>query len=187
MASLPSLIAYLEALPSLSSHPFLRPPSTPVARALLATLSALNTPSSRPSPLRPVELASALANSSEQRSRLLASSEQQDAHELWVMLREAVEEEVAKVQAYYTALNAGEGLADVLTLTGKGEEKEEKVAAEEGDEEWNWKAPKDPHLLLTSQRVKCMTCGYTRDVRHMSDQQIPLSVPAVVSLLAFPR
>lgn len=36
---------------------------------------------------------------------------------------------------------------------------------------------KDPFLHLVSQKVKCMTCSYTRDVRHLGEEQVVLIVP----------
>lgn len=47
----------------------------------------------------------------------------------------------------------------------------------------------DPWRSLVSQRVRCMACGYTRDVRHSVEEQVVLSVPPVVrsSFLPFSR
>lgn len=174
MASTPHLLLYLQRTISLASS--LQPPYiTPVTSSLYNTLSALNTPStSYPPPLRPIELAQALAHSSSLRMQLLSSTDQQDAHELWGMIREAVEEEVLRVERECERINEG-GLAEVLKMAmisnakGKGKRRESGKI-------------KDPYLMLLSQRVTCMTCGYTRDVRHMSEEQVGLSVPPVVSL-----
>lgn len=181
MASLPSLISYLQSFSDLVCDSEIRLPPTPVADSLLDTLIALNKPStSRPSPLRPVALASALANSNNDRRRLLASSEQQDSHELWIMLREAVEEEVGRVDRVLREAR-DEGLGEVLQLAGKVDSVDSCLpSAAPTPTPTPTSLPKDPYLFLTSQRVKCMTCGYTRDVRHTSDQQVPLSVPAIV-------
>ncbi|ORY55524.1 hypothetical protein BCR35DRAFT_322694 [Leucosporidium creatinivorum] len=189
MASLPPLLSYLTQLSSLSTPSI----PTPVTTSLLSVLTSLNRPStSRPSPLRPVALATALAQSSDQRRRLMSSSEQQDAHELWGMIREAVEEEEGRVLAALArAEEAGRGLGELLDLAGarpvgRGEEGGEPLREMESEGEGELK---DPYLLLTSQRVKCMTCGYTRDVRHTSDQQVMLDVPhaAHISLYALLR
>ncbi|GAA6030154.1 hypothetical protein JCM8097_009290 [Rhodosporidiobolus ruineniae] len=171
MASLPSLLAYLDSLSTTAYE--LHVPSA-VTDSLLDTLTALNTPStSRPAPLRPLELANALAASSPSRRRLLASSDQQDAHELWGMIRDAVEEEADKVvDAQERASQAGSGLAEVAKLRdGLGMALSRKKTTRRGRN--------DPWFFLRSQRVKCMTCGYVRDTRHEGEELLMLQVPPV--------
>lgn len=139
----------------------------PVSTALLSLLNSLNTPNKRPpAPLRPVGLARALAGSSKERNKLLQSSEQQDAHELLGMVREAVEEEAARWEKQSVR---SDGWAELIGMQsgsrgakGKGRER------------------RSPWAHLMSQRVQCMTCGYTRDVRHIEEEQVVLSVPPVV-------
>ncbi|SCV72838.1 BQ2448_4375 [Microbotryum intermedium] len=175
IASITPLLDYLESLPSTSNSP------DSVILALTRTLHALNSPSlTRAPPLRPTALAHALAVSSRTRRRLLASRDQQDAHELLGMIREAVEEEVEKMARDARASDM-QGLGALLRF---GE-------SDKGKERQSSNAPvvRDPWLLLTSQRVQCLTCGYTRDVRHTSDQQVELQVPDIVSpgsLFPFP-
>lgn len=171
LASLPSLLEYLDQL--VSSATSLDIP-TPVSDSLLDTLEALNTPStSRPAPLRPLELANALAASSPSRRRLLASSDQQDAHELWGMIRDAVEEEAGKVlSAQERAEAAGSGLKEVAKLkSGLGITVSKKRSRRGATDPWFW---------LRSQRIKCMQCGYVRDTRHEGEELLMLQVPAVV-------
>ncbi|GAA6000785.1 hypothetical protein JCM10207_004659 [Rhodosporidiobolus poonsookiae] len=170
MASLPSLLTYLDSLCATAIELAV---STPVAESLVDTLEALNTPSSsRPAPLRPVELASALAASSPSRRRLLASSDQQDAHELWGMIRDAVEEEAARVFAAEERRKlAGTGLAEVAKLrAGLGIALSRKKVG---------RGRNDPWFFLRSQRIKCMTCGYVRDTRHEGEELLMLQVPPV--------
>lgn len=172
MASLPALITYLDQLVTSAHEQDL---TLPVSDALLATLDALNTPSSsRPQPLRPVQLATALADSSPTRRRLLATSEQQDAHELWGMIRDAVEDEARRLlAAQERAATRGTGLAEAATLrAGLG------VAL---GKRRSRKAQTDPWFWLQSQRVKCMECGYVRDTRHEESELLMLQVPLVVS------
>ncbi|BGO88882.1 hypothetical protein NBRC10512_002239 [Rhodotorula toruloides] len=172
LASLPSLLEYLDQL--VSSATSLDIP-TPVSDSLLDTLEALNTPStSRPAPLRPLELANALAASSPSRRRLLASSDQQDAHELWGMIRDAVEEEAGKVlSAQERAEAAGSGLKEVAKLkSGLGITVSKKRSRRGATDPWFW---------LRSQRIKCMQCGYVRDTRHEGEELLMLQVPAVTS------
>lgn len=173
MASLPSLIAYLDSLVT-SALEFSVP--TAVSESLLDTLEALNTPStSHSAPLRPLELANALAASSPSRRRLLASSEQQDAHELWGMIRDAVEEEAGKLlQAQERQSQVGAGLAEALKMrSGLGMTLSRRKTG---------RGRNDPWFFLRSQRIKCMTCGYVRDTRHEGEELLMLQVPPVVRL-----
>ncbi|GAA5876083.1 hypothetical protein JCM1840_002764 [Sporobolomyces johnsonii] len=171
MASLPTLIAYLD---SLTSSALTLGGSTPVTTTLLDTLTALNTPSSsRPSPLRPLALANALADSSASRRRLLASSDQQDAHELWGMIRDAIEEEASRVAALEERRKqAVAGLAEVARL------KAGFSTAALGTRNVK-KRETDPWFFLRSQRIRCMTCGYVRDTRHEGEELLMLQVPPI--------
>lgn len=177
MASLPALLSYLDELVASAEDVEV---DTPVALALVNTLEALNTPStSRPAPLRPIELANALVASSPTRRRLLANSDQQDAHELWVMMRDAVEEEAAQVIVAQERLaNRDSGLKEVTKLqAGFGLAVGTKVKR---------KAATDPFFWLRSQRVRCMECGYVRDTRHEGEELLMLSVPPIVRFLLSP-
>lgn len=115
----------------------------------------------------------------------MSSSEQQDAHELWGMIREAVEEEEGKVLAALAKEEEkGRGLGELIELSRAANGKKEEVVHSPAEMiEDDGAELKDPYLLLTSQRVRCMTCGYTRDVRHTSDQQVMLDVPHSVRSL----
>ncbi|KDE04054.1 hypothetical protein MVLG_05493 [Microbotryum lychnidis-dioicae p1A1 Lamole] len=167
IASITPLLDYLESLPSTFNSP------NSVILTLRRTLHALNSPCIlRPPPLRPTALAHALAASSPTRKRLLASREQQDAHELLGMIREAVEEEVDKI-VRDARKNELPGLGALLHFGESADQ--DKGKGREGVNDAPGKT--DPWLLLTSQRVQCLTCAYTRDVRHTSDQQVELQVP----------
>ncbi|POY70836.1 hypothetical protein BMF94_6249 [Rhodotorula taiwanensis] len=170
MASLPPLLSYLDELVASAEDIDLE---TPVSLALVNTLEALNTPSSsRPPPLRPVELANALVASSPTRRRLLANSDQQDAHELWVMMRDAVEEEAVRLsEALRRLASRGSGLKEVARMqAGLGLAVGTKVQR---------RAATDPFFWLRSQRVRCMECGYVRDTRHEGEELLMLSVPPI--------
>lgn len=172
MASLPPLLSYLDELVASAEDIDLE---TPVSLALVNTLEALNTPSSsRPPPLRPVELANALVASSPTRRRLLANSDQQDAHELWVMMRDAVEEEAVRLsEALRRLASRGSGLKEVARMqAGLGLAVGTKVQR---------RAATDPFFWLRSQRVRCMECGYVRDTRHEGEELLMLSVPPIVN------
>ncbi|GAA5936955.1 ubiquitin carboxyl-terminal hydrolase [Sporobolomyces koalae] len=180
LASLPTLITYLDSLLTTSESLSY---GLPVTYALYDTLIALNTPStsSRPPPLRPVQLASALADSSPTRKRLLASSEQQDAHELWGMIRDAVEEEARKLAHLVERTERatrGSGLNEVVKLKNGF-----RIETVVGDAKGKGKRTtmNDPWFWLRSQRVKCMNCGYVRDTRHEAEELLMLNVPPVSS------
>ncbi|KAL8291931.1 hypothetical protein RQP46_002189 [Phenoliferia psychrophenolica] len=170
MASTPHLLTYLHRTTSLA---LTLSPSlpTPVASSLLTTLTLLNTPHTRPTPpLRPLALLTALAASSPLRRRLLASGDQQDANELWGMIREAIDEELARVEKERAKGAEGGGLAELLGLRN-----------ERGGGGRKGKEVKDPFLHLVSQKVRCMACRYTRDVRHSGEFHVILVVPPVLS------
>lgn len=203
MASLPTLISYLDSLllqaENLSSSASSSALALPVTSALHSTLTALNTPStsSRPHALRPLLLASALADSSESRRRLLKSSEQQDAHELWGMIRDAVEEESIKLAKFVEfdrhVRAGGNGLNEIVAL--RTVDTEESGAAEAsarpmspslssgGGRKRRATSRNDPWFWLRSQRIKCMNCGYVRDTRHEGEELLMLNVPPVASPL----
>lgn len=173
MASTPHLLLYLRRIIALSNT--LSPPLiTPVTTTLLQTLTALNTSTTYyPSPLRPVALANALAHSSSLRMELLSSNDQQDSHELWVMIKTAVEEDALKVEQEFKKKNEG-GLAEILSIglgLGVG-----------GDKKDGKKSVRDPFTHLMSQKVTCMICKYTRDVRHIVEDHVGVIVPPLVSL-----
>ena len=160
IASSPPLVAYLAAL----DHG----PATPVIAALRQLLQQLNhSPSSRDPPLRPVQLLLALAQSSKSRHQLLASSEQQDAHELFTLIMDALEEEVEKLQLAQRHSDRGfASLLDASTLSTSRKGKEREI--------------RNPYLHLLAQTVKCFVCGYRRDIRHVPEQLTTLHLPPVV-------
>ncbi|KAM0750019.1 cysteine proteinase [Meredithblackwellia eburnea MCA 4105] len=201
IASLPSLLAHLTHL---TTHVPPSHPLPPVTTTLLLTLLTLNRASVRPcAPLRPVELARALveddsgnndSTTGERGRRLLADGEQQDAMELWGVVREAVgEEEERRISRGLgsksnsgSLASEGSGLGELL-FGGHDDDEEE----EEEGERWRGRGggrgrrrpttTRDPYLHLISQRIKCVTCGYTRDVRHTGEGMMSLTVPALPS------
>lgn len=166
MASTTQLVTFLSALaapPASTASGKLTP--SPVSSSLLALLTALNTPSHRRTgPLRPLELAQTLAASSDLRRRLLGSSEQQDAHELWGMIVDAVDEEL------------------VLRNQAIGEREQGKGKERALDERL-----RNPYIHLLAQRVACLSCGYTRDIRLVPELLTTIVLPPVVSLALVPR
>lgn len=112
-ASLPLLLQHLQRIVELAVQVDL---PTPVTDALAETLNQLNTGHARtPAALRPHVLLTALAPLPAIR-RLLAGREQQDAHELFVVLAEAVSDEAGKVAKEVIRTSGGLGQALDLKL-----------------------------------------------------------------------
>ncbi|CAK9783032.1 cysteine proteinase [Cutaneotrichosporon oleaginosum] len=107
-ASLPTLTAYLGRVIRAAESVDL---PTPVSDALYDVLADLNTGHARhPAALRPHVLLAALSPLPQIR-RLLATREQQDAHELYVVLAEAVSDEAAKVAKEVARVRGGLSVA----------------------------------------------------------------------------
>ena len=89
LASLTHLARYLDDMACMSRRWNV---STPVTDALLALLVALNTPQARRTTLTPRALRTALQSASQSHGirTLLSAQEQQDAHELFVLLIETL-------------------------------------------------------------------------------------------------
>ncbi|KAJ9123955.1 hypothetical protein QFC22_000746 [Naganishia vaughanmartiniae] len=108
-ASLTYLQKHLDSVIELAEEVDL---NTPVTDALSVTLEQLNTPSpsSKPHPLRPYALVEALSTLPSVR-RLLQTREHQDAHELFLLLTNAISDELAKLDA---ERRKDKGLGEVL-------------------------------------------------------------------------
>lgn len=164
LASSPPLLSYLTALAS---------PTAPVVAALAELLLALNTsPTSADPPLRPLRFLTALANSSSRRRELLSSSDQQDAHELFGIIFEAISEEAERIEQ--ASIPRDRGLADLSPVSPNRIKGKARI-------------PSNPFDHLVAQRVKCLVCGYTRDVRHIPEVLTTLHLPNVVRLPPFPQ
>lgn len=139
----------------------------------------LNTPHAKPPrPIRPHNLLTAL-HPLPQIRRLLSTREQQDAHELFVVLAEAISDEAVKVVREIVRLR---GIADILPLQaycsdkgaitsspvyplGPVKEKKRKV-----------KGLAQPWEGLIARRRVCRRCGYHTEVRMdtLGGMELPL-------------
>ena len=177
-ASLPSLVKNLDTIISLAVAVDL---PTPVTDALAATLAELNTPHARaPRPIRPVELLQALRELP-QIQRLLGTREQQDAHELFVVLAEGVSDEAMKVAVEFARTR---GLGEVLSLqAGVGASKTGKGRLEGSNKEKRvrLKALQQPWEGLMARRRVCRRCGWCEAVRMEALGGMELPVPLHVS------
>lgn len=154
---------------------------TPITDALRALLVALNTPHSARRALAPRELQAALARVSQSNGlrTLLGAHQQQDAHELCVLLVHALNAELGNVQhARSQALRAEAAGLNALVapshlvhghprtqLGGPGEHV----------------AP--PFRGTLAQRTACGQCGYMEAVRHFAFTDLDLVVPGVACTL----
>ncbi|KAJ1020104.1 hypothetical protein NDA16_004384 [Ustilago loliicola] len=183
---------------------------TPVIDALLELIEELATPGDRNSAINPTQLVRALQNlpSSSLRS-LVGAHQQQDAHELFALLNDAVDREAKAIQhersnaleseqAGLRALMApslpwsGRGVyADPaqakasLTLSSSANPLQALALAQGAEDTDVPEANADTTLMippfdaLLAQRTICLDCGYCEAIRHFSTSEISLSVPAM--------
>lgn len=146
---------------------------TPVIDALVELLVALNTPASKRSAIRPTALSEALSIVTKKTSlrSLLTAHQQQDAHELLLLLLDAVSIErnaVLEEMALVEDESKGSGLAGLL---GKSVQiKPEYVLARK-------KELMNPFEGLVAQRTACLRCGYYDAVRNYPQEELSLTVP----------
>lgn len=174
-AALPHLRAHLARIIELATAADV---PTPVADAVADVLAALNTGHARPpTPLRPHTLLAALSPLPAVR-RLLATREQQDAHELFVVLAEAVSDEAGRVAREVARTR---GLGQALDLSGLDARslRSGAVRVPQRRPEKDLQAPWDG--LLARRRV-CRRCGYSDVIRMDSLGGMELPVPRSVSL-----
>jgi ubiquitin carboxyl-terminal hydrolase 1 len=160
LASVSSVQSYLEAIVSLGDSVDV---STPMCTSLLNLFGELNTPCASQRTLHPRPVAQALFDSSPSRRHLM-NSEQQDAQEFFVMLAEAVSEELQgceEEQAVDPGLLAALS-RDRLPKYGTGG----KI--------------RNPFKALMAHRTSCLGCGYTEAVRHLPSEHVTLNVPLSV-------
>ena len=146
--------------------------------------SDLNSPNRRSPPaLRPHALLEALQPLPQVR-RLLSTREQQDAHELFVVLAEAVSDEALKVAAEVVKLR---GIAEVLSLqaycSNKGESSAVARALRDGGKgkRVKMKGLAQPWEGLMARRRVCRKCAWSEAVRMDTLGGMELPLPLHVS------
>ncbi|ORX36635.1 hypothetical protein BD324DRAFT_626637 [Kockovaella imperatae] len=188
LASVTSLISHLERITTLAVEADL---PTPVTDALTDVLTDLNTPhSSPPRALKPHNLIAALQPLPQIR-RLLATREQQDAHELFVVLAEAISDESLKVAAEVLKLR---GFADLLSLQAYCYNKGERMPIsrplsaqlEDGIKQKRKRARglAQPWEGLIARRRVCRRCGWKGEVRMdtLGGMELPIPLQGHVTL-----
>lgn len=192
ISALPSFQQYLGALveqAELSDTP------TPVIDALLELVHELAAPVERSSSINPTQLVRALQSlpSSSIRS-LVGAHQQQDAHELFALLNEAVDAEAKAVYAERnTALESDHAglrtlMAPSLPWAGKAVRTHplaqpvlpfpHNLAQDAQPPEHETVTLISPFDALLAQRTTCLDCGYCEAIRHFSTSELSLSVPA---------
>lgn len=181
---------------------------TPVIDALLELLEELATPGDRNATINPTYLVRALQNlpSSSIRS-LVGAHQQQDAHELFALLNEAVDAEAASIRREKTSTLESEQaglralMAPSLPWNGRGVYADPAQAknsltlnpspsplspllAGQGSEggaqpDTDSTTMISPFEGLLAQRTICLDCGYCEAIRHFSASEISLSVPSM--------
>ncbi|WFD30829.1 ubiquitinyl hydrolase 1 [Malassezia sp. CBS 17886] len=149
---------------------------TPVTDALRGLLVALNTPESSNTPLTPRALLAALRTISQANGirTLLSAQQQQDAHELVLLLLHALDKELGAVQQTRAAALQAEqaGLRGITARSAVDHGSVRTRLGAAGDYVAN------PFRGVVAQRTACAQCGYTEAVRHIAFTDISLSVPA---------
>lgn len=175
LASLPSFQDHLRALHAKAEQ--LDVPS-PVLDALLDLILLLNTPShKRRRAIRPYELTQALSRRPGQGRgslrTLVTAHQQQDAHELLVLLLDALSQErdeVLKLMSGPSSRPEQGGLAGLLGPT---------LDALRADvsRRQELSGLSNPFDALVAQRTACLTCGYYDVIRNYAQEDLTLNVP----------
>lgn len=170
LASSPRFLEYSYSILASSSTLPGPPPQSNVTSTLLPFLLTLVTPSPSPypRPLRPTALVEALrlSDTFAKAGMFGRLREQQDAHELWALLSDAVEEEDKLVRNLTRSQRAG-----LRTFLAAGGE-------ERGGEG-------EPWMGRMAYRRACRICGYSEGIRLMQSGEVSLSLPERTVSLEF--
>ncbi|WWC89362.1 uncharacterized protein L201_004284 [Kwoniella dendrophila CBS 6074] len=186
-ASITSLVNHLERIVELAVE---SDTPTPVTDALLEVIQDLNTPHSRSPPaLRPHNLLYALEPLPQIR-RLLSTREQQDAHELFIVLAEAISDESLNVVKDISKLR---GLSEILSLQKfinfsnnyqsliSGKSKADLVGIEKRKK---IKGLAQPWEGLMARRRTCQKCNHSTEIRMdlVGGMELPIPLHGEVTL-----
>lgn len=156
-------------------------------KALTRFRTELNTPSSsfRPQPLRPYALVDALSTLPSVR-RLLQTREHQDAHELFLLLTNAISEELGKLDV---ECRKDRGLAEIMQFRNVvlSQLKKDKSGGNlEHVPIGRWKGKEKTRILspwegLSANRRSCLKCGWCEGIRYETMGAIDVTLPNSVS------
>lgn len=172
LGSIALLAHHLDALTAMAERYDV---TTPVTDALRELLVVLNTPQKRRGALAPKNLIQVLGTLSQSNGMrtLLSVRQQQDAQELALLLMDALDQELGKVQAEHGAqwdeLHAG--LAGLIAPSTKVANRLRSRLDQDGV------AAVNPFRGVSAQRTSCTTCGYTEAVRYFATTDLGLAIP----------
>lgn len=146
--------------------------ATPVTDALRELIVQLNTPDARGAALAPRALMRALGNVSQSNGlrTLVSARQQQDAHELAVLLLTALDEELAAGQKERATQRRAEraGLRGITAPSEQVHGRLRRSLGADGDDATN------PFHGIVAQRTSCGRCGYSEAVRHFALDDLSL-------------
>ncbi|KAI7863651.1 hypothetical protein BDF14DRAFT_1841845 [Spinellus fusiger] len=161
LSSLPTLHRYLVY----KSETIVANIPLPVTRSLLKTLRQLSKPLYWRSSFRPTDIVAAMPS-----NRRFMNREQQDAHEAFQLLFNAIEAEGEKAERYQTG---SRGLIDILDTVSDCNKKVISCRLVT-----DAILPIDNPLTgLLANRLSCMLCGYMEAIRHFPFNNIQLNLP----------
>ncbi|RDX53725.1 cysteine proteinase [Lentinus brumalis] len=136
---------------------------TPVIDSLRDLLHMLNTPSSSPRSIRPVDIISALSNhDTGKHNSLFSSREHQDAQELFQLLSECIKSEAVAVAK---EMQRDRGLGGLTQKDHRASRDMSKTVFDG----------------LTANRRSCVECGYTEAVMHFPFDNWQLALPRMAA------
>ncbi|PWN88874.1 cysteine proteinase, partial [Acaromyces ingoldii] len=146
---------------------------TPVTDGLHDVVQQLNRRQKRQRAFVPTALTDALARLPRSNARsFLQAHQQQDAHELLVLVSSALDDERAAVlaerDATIRAVTVGLGAAAIAPSSLPSSSSPHGIGAD----------AQSPFRGLVAQRTACMDCGYVEAVRHYASDELSLAVPA---------
>lgn len=171
--SLASVSPFTEHLANLRQSAEQLDVPTPIVDALLELITALNSPAVRRSAIRPSALTDALSIATQSSSirSLMTAHQQQDAHELLVLLLESLSRERTAVltEEHLVENEAqGSGLASILAKSIKPASRYFSKARRKHC---------NPFEALVAQRTACLRCGYYDVVRNFVQEEVSVNVP----------
>ncbi|KAA1088215.1 hypothetical protein PGTUg99_026407 [Puccinia graminis f. sp. tritici] len=140
-----------------------------IIESLLEIINELNTPRERRSVLRATKFIESLRANNASSSRLF-NSNQQDAHELLMMILEAVEEEVDRAARLRSSASLGlAGLINHLEPASS--------LSSSSSPSYNRKILRSPFRGLMANRIACAACGFSAGIRHSPTDHLSITLP----------
>ncbi|MBW0530924.1 hypothetical protein O181_070639 [Austropuccinia psidii MF-1] len=133
---------------------------------LIKLIDQLNSSRKSQTILRPTELIQSLISSQLDFNRLF-NSDQQDAHELLIMLIEAIEQEITQ---FISSKESLIGLAGLVINSTRSNHSPPNV-------NHRLKIPRSPFRGLMANRVACAACGFSAGIQHLPTDHLTFILP----------